>query len=383
MNELTNIGSRTVGIRARFLATASSIALLGCMSAVGRADASDSSDHPIIWIELGGQLERTDEQPELFSPPFFNKELPADQATVADAQRPPPYSNGFDGKISFTPDNSDWVFSAAIRFGKAGTIKHLHHQSAGPSNAYTSFRGYYLKRPFAAYVDAHTGYDKSHAVLDFQAGKDVGLGLSGVSVISAGLRFAQFSAHSHATLHALPTYHLTTVVRIPGQVTFRNGIRHHYTENENSSRSANLFGPALSWNASAPVIGSDTGMSLDVDWGANGAVLFGRQRARTHHQTSGCYTKGAPGGGFCTGPYANAISFYAKPAVDHMRARTVIVPNAGGFAGFSLTVPNARFNIGYRADFFFGAMDGGIDARKSENIASYGPFASISIGLGG
>jgi hypothetical protein len=66
-----------------------------------------------------------------------------------------------------------------------------------------------------------------------------------------------------------------------------------------------------------------------------------------------------------------------------MRARTVIVPNAGGFAGFSLTVPNARFNIGYRADFFFGAMDGGIDARKSENIASYGPFASISIGLGG
>jgi hypothetical protein len=60
-----------------------------------------------------------------------------------------------------------------------------------------------------------------------------------------------------------------------------------------------------------------------------------------------------------------------------------VVPNIGGFAGFSLKFPNARVSLGYRADFFFGAMDGGIDTRKTYDRNFYGPFAKISIGLGG
>lgn len=44
---------------------------------------------------------------------------------------------------------------------------------------------------------------------------------------------------------------------------------------------------------------------------------------------------------------------------------------------------NFKLSLGYRADFFFGAIDGGIDARKSETVGFYGPFASIGIGLGG
>ncbi len=40
-----------------------------------------------------------------------------------------------------------------------------------------------------------------------------------------------------------------------------------------------------------------------------------------------------------------------------------------------------KVRMGYRADFFFGAIDGGIDTRKSETLGFYGPFATISIGL--
>jgi hypothetical protein len=61
----------------------------------------------------------------------------------------------------------------------------------------------------------------------------------------------------------------------------------------------------------------------------------------------------------------------------------VTVPNLGGFAGFSWQTSNAKVALGYRADFFFGAMDGGLDARKAETIGFYGPFASVSVGLGG
>jgi hypothetical protein len=60
-----------------------------------------------------------------------------------------------------------------------------------------------------------------------------------------------------------------------------------------------------------------------------------------------------------------------------------VVPNVGGFAGVSLQRGAAKVSLGYRVDFFFGAMDGGIDTTKSENRGFYGPFANISIGFGG
>jgi len=42
-----------------------------------------------------------------------------------------------------------------------------------------------------------------------------------------------------------------------------------------------------------------------------------------------------------------------------------------------------KVSLGYRADFFFGAADTGIDARKTSDLSFHGPFAKLSIGLGG
>jgi hypothetical protein len=66
---------------------------------------------------------------------------------------------------------------------------------------------------------------------------------------------------------------------------------------------------------------------------------------------------------------------------DHTRTRSVAVPNIGGFAGLSFKYPNAKVSLGYRADFFFGAVDGGIDARKTYDRSFYGPYMTVSIGL--
>ena len=68
---------------------------------------------------------------------------------------------------------------------------------------------------------------ESHLVVDFRAGKDVGLGLfgaKGMSVFSAGVRFAQFTSGSDVTLHARPTY-VSSVPGRPGKYTFRY---HHF-----------------------------------------------------------------------------------------------------------------------------------------------------------
>ena len=57
------------------------------------------------------------------------------------------------------------------------------------------------------------------------------------------------------------------------------------------------------------------------------------------------------------------------------------VPNLGGFAGISLKWPNAKISLGYRTDFFFGAIDGGVDTRQTSDLGFSGPFATISIGF--
>jgi hypothetical protein len=53
------------------------------------------------------------------------------------------------------------------------------------------------------------------------------------------------------------------------------------------------------------------------------------------------------------------------------------------FADASLQFLNEKMSLGYCTDFFFGALDGGMDTAKKENVGFYGPFTSISIGLGG
>ena len=55
---------------------------------------------------------------------------------------------------------------------------------------------------------------------------------------------------------------------------------------------------------------------------------------------------------------------------------------SAGLQGFRIAMPMRRSASAIAADFFFGAMDGGIDARKSKNRGFYGPYASISVGLG-
>ncbi len=64
------------------------------------------------------------------------------------------------------------------------------------------------------------------------------------------------------------------------------------------------------------------------------------------------------------------------------RSKKVTVPNLGGFAAVSWRYADAKVSFGYRADYFFNVLDGGIATAQKEDRAFYGPFASISIGLG-
>jgi hypothetical protein len=384
MSELTKPNSCN-NPRNHLLATACIAAILPALA----AHASElDSDHPTVWVELGGQLERLEGTDGRFTAPFMlNNPAAATFQPVSplEAQRAPRFSYGAEGKMLFEPSGSDWVFSAGIRYGRSNGNKKTHQQTYAPGKSkYVQYTvGTVVHRvggvnpyPFHEFTTVESRHDESHVVVDFQAGRDVGLGLfaQGESHVNLGVRMAQFVARTTTQIKARPELHVSNIYPpshgyVPGY-TFNV-----YSLTASSNRSFQGIGPSLSWDASVPFAGNRDNGYLTVDWGIDAALLFGRQKAKVRHQTSAMY-------GFAGFGYGSS-TLYHPPAQFRTSARSVTVPNVGGFAGVSMKFPNAKVSMGYRADFFFGAMDTGIDTHRSENVSFHGPFATISIGLGG
>ncbi len=384
MSELTNTSGRNKQFLWRLLSTVSTLVLIGTASA---AAAAEDEDRPTVWIELGGSLQRVDTSEEKYAPPFLFSEKRPDPETVdpLSVGHLPRSAFGGEGRITLQPEHSNWNFSAAIRFGRSEAHQHLHQQSigTGPINHATAPGSSPIYQHVFQFIDARKDSSESHAILDFQVGKDVGLGMFGAgssSVFNAGVRFAQFDARSSTSFASDPDakiklkyFTLIPPYRFPG---VSSAYYHIHKASASATRSFHGVGPSLSWNGSAPVIGDSSDGEVVFDWGVNAALLFGRQKAKTHHQSTARYHHGA---------YYNivAVPTYPDPGHDSTRSRMVTVPNIGAFAGLTYQIQNFKLSAGYRADFFFGAMDGGVDTRKTEDEKFYGPFATISIGLGG
>jgi len=392
MSELIAGRASRTNFRWQLLATVSALTLFGGSGFCAALAADDDANSPTVWVEFGGQLERVDGTGDRFVPPFLqgaSMSGPFAPVSPIDAQTAPRYTYGGEGKISFEPESSNWAFSAALRYGRSNGKKHVHYQTVLPvASKYLLGRHSPVHSTLANFADTRAKQYESHAVLDFQAGKDVGLGIFGHgsnSTFSMGVRFAQFTSRQSATIYARSD--LQWYDRYPDNPNkyVPNAKFHAFTAISNVKHSFQGLGPSLSWDASSPLMGDADSAEVTFDWGLNGAVLFGRQKTTAHHQTTDRYFRNVlynhplyPGGSIQS--HYNGV--YAHSA-DPARSRSVVVPNLGGFAGVSLKFPNAKVSFGYRADMFFGAVDSGIDARKSQNMGFYGPFASIAIGLGG
>jgi len=381
MSELIQKNDQRAAARTGLLSTVSAIALAAYTASFDPALAEDAN-RPTVWIEMGGQLEMIQGTSRPFTAPFMfltPTPGPYQEDSLIDTQRPSPHAFGLEGKVSFQPENSDWIFSAGVRYGRSHTRRHVHHQTAVPPTHWTVF-GY----PYTKYFDDQKLADtrllsnESHTVLDFQAGKDIGIGIfghGGTSTVSAGLRMAEFSANTTTHIFARPSVNAAhaTLFGFP----WRAESFYQYTLSGEARRSFRGMGPSVSWTASADLIGGEHA-HLDVDWGVDLSFLFGRQKAQVDHSTAAYYL---------TGHHARGYQAYIRPyptRTNHSnRSRSVVVPNVGGFAGISMKYPNAKASLGYRADFFFGAMDTGIDTRHSQTVGFHGPFATISVGLGG
>ncbi len=304
---------------------------------------------PIVWIDLNGQFDQLSggfEGVPIFTLPSILGGPPL-PTTLGKAP-----SIGFDagGTVTFTPGDSNWIYSAAIRYGRAHYgPKYTHNQNYEPGYKYNLHAN-------DAFVNTSTRSEENHTILDFMAGMDLGLGMMGsASTVNFGIRFAQFESSTQTHI----TYNLFT------GVFFGGGTQYNIADK--MDRSFSGVGPSVSWNSSLPVSGSlNEGLALDV--GASAAILLGRQRAVVSSNEDR-----VENGPITTPGHRAAVN----------RSRQIAVPNVGGFADISFRLPSAKVSFGYRADMFFGAIDGGLTTRKLFDRGFYGPFAQISIGLGG
>jgi|SRR5580692_1360081 hypothetical protein len=347
--------------RDRLLMTVSASALFFTVAMTYQAKA-ESDDAPILWIEVGGSFDQINESNTLWLPPNITPAISNPRSEPFG--KLPSIGYDTDLKLSFAPENSDWIFSASMRYGRAQHgPRHLHDQTY---KSLGSGGGKYLLSNYD-FINAYQQSRSTHAILDFTAGKDFGLGLlgHGKSTINFGVRIAQMTENAHGQLTAFTN---ASAKYSPGEVGHKAQLL--------VSRSFNGIGPSVAWDASAPMVGSlSDGFSFD--WGANAAFLFGRQKANVHlHTQDARYYAGTN--------YMNGIpTILTHQTKDPSRVKTVVVPNIGGFAGLSWHLPSVKVSLGYRADFFFGAIDGGLASSKSETRGFYGPFANVSIGIGG
>jgi iron complex outermembrane receptor protein len=383
MSELMNKSDRG-GIRQQLLSTASAFALLAsiCIASETKA-ADDDADRPTVWIELGAEMDRVTGQGDAFKPGFLSvypDSSVLQNPSPAQAQNPSPFAFGVDSRISFQPEASDWVFAASVRYGHSNSDKQVHHQTTKVHHA-----KYYSGVPTTSsfltqenFARTKVSQKESHAILDFMAGKDVGLGMfgrNGSSILSFGVRVAQFSSKETVDIRARPDLQFKYVPFGSNQ-GIENMYFHTYHASGSSSRDFRGVGPSVSWSGSAPFIGNTQNGEIAFDWGANAALLFGRQKAHVLHQESGIYVPKS-----ALGRIVYGTLLYHDTGKGHRTDRTVTIPNVGGFAGLSFNFVNAKVSAGYRADLFFNAMDVGIDKRKSATLGFYGPFASIGVGL--
>jgi iron complex outermembrane recepter protein len=370
MTTITNSSN----IRGKLLATVSVLALSVPVCSIGSAMASDA-DRPVIWIDLGAQFEKIRGFGDPLDTPFTPELITDGFMSPLKAQRALSQSFGEEGAISFQPENSDWIFSASIRYGRASGGTNRHEQTPGGQRKVCigSNCGYLSPvHGTVKFSETRVGNSDTHAVLDFQAGRDVGLGMGNgsQSTFSLGVRIAQFSSKQTLGMNADPDFYY------PTKIAKYANHHHSYSVTSHIDRSFRGVGPSISWKASAPLAGNVNDGGIALDWGINAALLFGRQKVQGHHQTMGAYYKGK------FGKYENNVISNINRGGNPDRSRSVTVPNVGGFAGFSFRYQDAKISFGYRGDFFLRAIDTGIDARKSSTRAFYGPFASISVGLG-
>ena len=348
---------------------------------------------PTLWIEFGGDVAAQTGGGEPYVPPFLADNLNSTAFRPTLPQRiqgPQTYTYDKEATLTFEPEGTDWQLSASIRYGRAARFRNVTEEGPGERLPFDSLSfsssGIHIVHGYATPTKTNFSVtqaksSQSHTIIDFLAGKDVGMGVlggAGESTVGVGVRIAQIYSKSSSAIHARPDInhyniappYLKSYFHSPNLYIAATRF-HTYAGFGAVKRKFQGIGPEINWKNALPIMGDRDAATIAVDWGVNAGLLFGRRKVSGEHHESGHYFNYK---------YRN-FNYYTNPPVRFSRSKQVVVPNIGGFAGISVNYLNAKVRFGYRGDFFFNAMDTGWDREKSATVGFFGPYAKVSIGF--
>jgi hypothetical protein len=312
------------GLRGRLLATTSGLILAAALAGPALAEGAGSFQIDLIgdWNTVGGGATQ------------WTSDLPAGAAGNTGRLKP---RGGFDGEadITWRPSASNWVFLGSVRYGRTNTSHSAVSQYSSNNSGYRSYYGKGRQH-------------ETHLMVDFQAGRDVGLGMFGKgssSILAAGVRFVHFTSTTTADFSTYAKYRSGYV----------SGTRHRRI-----NRLTTGAGPMVSWKTNVPL---SSGFAFR--FGASGALLVTNQIAKFSDV-------------FTAGRFDEGLD---SPTVSGRRSSTRLVPEPAAYAALAFTPRGSALSIavGYRVDAYFGVLDGGFDTAHRVDRVLAGPFVDLSV----
>ncbi|HEX5776638.1 MAG TPA: Lpg1974 family pore-forming outer membrane protein, partial [Caulobacteraceae bacterium] len=341
-------------------------------------------------LELGGQVQRHDAPNEMLRPDFIDEFDPA-----IDPSRPQnddlDWGDGREVRLTWRLDGRPWLVSLGARYGETnggGRTMLMGERFEGCGLAAPC-----AGQPAQQFVVNNYGgsalYEsEEHTVVDFMVGREFGLGgeMLSAATLSVGLRYAKLASVTDVSPYGTPDWflapeYLTKYPPMP-PVFFIPGIpvhRHEHRGELSATRDFKGVGPAVSWEASLPVIDWSDGGRVELDGSVAGGVLFGKQRASGEGSERSAYYRG-PIGSTATAPPASPP---IESSVSFDRSKNVTVPTVGLSLGLSYSVGGFKAGAGYRWERYFDAIDGGIEEHQDHDRTIDGPYFKLSVGFGG
>lgn len=335
--------------RWKLFGQASVLALGAVVLAPKKANAADDGG---LTLELSGGPTKYQDGDTTFLPPaapFSDRVLEADDGSA------------FRGALTFQPAGSPNIFSLGVKFGKS---KHSSKSLSFSTSGTSSYSG--PSGPGILYTQYHLDLDarqrSEHLMVDFEVGREVGMGMASSSVVSVGLRYANFKVDTDiAYSGALTSGVLLTGKYNPPTGTDARAPAAYAAAGKYYGPYVNLIagsgqirrkfqgiGPRISWKAQHDF--ADSGFFLS--WGVGANLLYGKREA---HGVASDPTLG----------------------VDFDRDKKVWSPGFDAAVAIGYTTGPVSLKLGYQVDAQYGVIDAGFEKEVKHDYVTHGPFASI------
>jgi hypothetical protein len=342
-----------------------------------------------LQVELGGSLGRHDAP---YSPVHSAGDFTGNLDPARIQNQDLALGEGGEVRLTYSPSGSPWSVSGALRFGKTkghNTISE-EHRGEGVCGFPAPYDAVYCApdNPLAQYLVKYDNdrvrgdvfnYEK-HMLVDFEIGRDVGMGMAGglASRVSGGLRYAEFESDTRLRTKGVPDGHIPQPwFNGPGDPA-KYATHTFYRTDLVGQREFKGFGPTLTWDVSKMLAETRNGGSFDLDASITGGVLFGK-----HRTTVG----GTETATLYSGPVYPESLVPDGPATPTQqpapRSTSATVPLLSLELGVSYKIERAKLSTGYRWERYFDVLDAGFDNERDADRTIDGPYFKIAVGFGG